>query len=206
MTISCIILASGLSKRYGPENKLLEIIKGKPLFEHLFAVLPLEEFRETVVVTAYPEIEEFAKKQKLLLIKNPHPELGISESIKLGLEYITRSSPKEKLRGGDEQPIDACMFCVCDQPGLKKATLENMINEYKTRNESIILALSYKGERGNPVIFPRSLFPELLALTGDTGGREVIKRHEEMLHCHEAQGGEELRDIDRKGLNLSRVL
>jgi ADP-ribose pyrophosphatase YjhB (NUDIX family) len=59
-----------------------------------------------------------------------------------------------------------------------------------------IIRLSYQGTEGSPVLFPASLFPELAALPPGTGGREVIRRHPELVTAVEAQFPEELKDAD----------
>lgn len=52
------------------------------------------------------------------------------------------------------------------------------------------------GERGSPAVFPRDLFPELLALTGDREGGGVIQAHRDRLRLVEAYRSEELQDMD----------
>ena len=47
------------------------------------------------------------------------------------------------------------------------------------------------------MVFPRALYPELLALTGDTGGSAVLRRHPERLRLVEAASPGELEDVDR---------
>ena len=58
-----------------------------------------------------------------------------------------------------------------------------------------IVGLGHNGVRGNPCIFPRRFFPELMALTGDTGGNVVIRAHPESLLLYETAAAE-LRDVD----------
>jgi len=58
------------------------------------------------------------------------------------------------------------------------------------------VAPAYRGRRGNPVLFSRSLFPELLTMEGDQGGREVILRHRDEMETVEVEEEEIFLDID----------
>jgi CTP:molybdopterin cytidylyltransferase MocA len=85
---------------------------------------------------------------------------------------------------------------VADQPNLKASTVEQLTKAFE-REPDCIWAPEAGGKRGNPVLFPASLFEELLNVTGDRGGRQVIAAHEDLLRTV-AVPPEELRDIDTK--------
>ena len=72
---------------------------------------------------------------------------------------------------------NAVMFQVADQPRLKKETVADLIG-FAAAHPDRIVGLGHRGRRGNPCIFPARFFPELMALTGDCGGRSVILAHE----------------------------
>ena len=56
--------------------------------------------------------------------------------------------------------------------------------------------LSYQGVMGNPVIFQGKFVPELMALTGDVGGKAVVKAHLSEVFQYEADSELSLQDID----------
>ena len=85
---------------------------------------------------------------------------------------------------------------MCDQPYLTTKSIINLINSFQ-ESKAAICALSWQGQRGNPVIFPRDLFGELAALTGDVGGGAVIRRHPDRLLLVEAFSTRELSDVDK---------
>ena len=183
-----IYLAAGLSSRYG-SNKLLEMVDGKPMFTHLLDILTImkeeEPHRyELVVVTAYDEIEEYVKELPIKVVRNHHQELGASHSIKLGLEAC-----------GEIGQHDHVMFAVADQPYIQEDELFGFIHMYK-RSYKGIGCLSYRGVMGNPVIFQGQFVPELMALTGDVGGKAVVKAHLSEVFQYEADSEMSLRDID----------
>ena len=186
-----IYLAAGLSSRYG-SNKLLAEVNGKPMYRHLLDILTVmkeeEPHRfELVVVTAYDEIEEALQGLPLKVVRNHHQELGTSHSIKLGLEAC-----------GEIGRHDHVMFAVADQPYVQEDELFGFIHMYK-RSYKGIGVLCWKGEMGNPVIFQGQFVPELMALTGDVGGKAVVKAHLSEVFQYEADSEMSLRDIDTKG-------
>lgn len=183
-----IYLAAGLSSRYG-SNKLLEMVDGKPMFRHLLDILTVmkeeEPHRyELVVVTAYNEIEESVKGLPVKVVRNNNQELGASHSIKLGLETC-----------GEIGQHDYVMFAVADQPYVQEDELFGFIHMYK-RSYKGIGCLSYQGVMGNPVIFQGKFVPELMALTGDVGGKAVVKAHLSEVFQYEADSELSLQDID----------
>ena len=183
-----IYLAAGLSSRYG-SNKLLEMVDGKPMFRHLLDILTVmkeeEPHRyELVVVTAYDEIEESVKGLPVKVVRNNNQELGASHSTKVGLEAC-----------GEIGQHDHVMFAVADQPYVQEDELFGFIHMYK-RSYKGIGCLSYQGVMGNPVIFQGKFVPELMALTGNVGGKAVVKAHLSEVFQYEADSELRLQDID----------
>ena len=180
--VACILLASGYGKRFG-ENKLLKNFCGKPLFEYTVNSLPLSLFCEVVVVTQYPEIIKIAQTYGLKTVRNSMVDPEISATIQLGLKSI------------DSEPTDGCMFCVCDQPLRERSSIINMLNLFEETPHKII-ALSYAQKKGNPVIFPSSLYIELAKLSGKQSGSAIIEKHGDLLTLCPAHNKWELLDID----------
>ena len=86
---------------------------------------------------------------------------------------------------------------VSDQPLLKKESVRAMVEFYK-ENSDFIVSMSYDTIRGNPCIFPKEFFSELLKLKEDHGGNTVIRQHKDRLKLFEATYKDELTDIDTK--------
>lgn len=100
---------------------------------------------------------------------NPRWEEGLSSSVRAGLEALEAPSPGAAV-------VDAVLFTTCDQPHVTAATLRAMIAAYAAARPPIV-ACAYAGAVGVPALFDRSLFAELLALSGDAGAKRVIERH-----------------------------
>ena len=113
-----------------------------------------------------------------------NPELGISHSIHLAVKNFVDK----------DRDWDAVMFIVCDQPWLRRETVASMLRVY----EDGILAAKSGDRKGNPVIFSKKYAEELLNLSGDVGGRQVMERHKEDVRFFEIEDEKELFDIDKK--------
>lgn len=172
-------MAAGNARRFG-ENKLTVQVQGKALFHRALEAVPAERFVRTVVVSQYPEVLELAHRMGFVPVPNWHPDWGISHTISLGL--------------GKLPEMDAALFQVADQPLLRRESVGRLVDFYREHPEHIA-ALGHDGVRGNPCLFPARLFPELLALQGDHGGNQVIRRHEEDLLLWEVPALE-LTDVD----------
>lgn len=142
---------------------------------------------EKIVVTQYEEIREAAQQAGLGYRINKEPELGISHSIRLGVEAV-----EELSKGGTQ---DAILFVVCDQPELTEEVFYGLIRSYEASSKRI--ACVADGERlGNPVIFESAYWEELKSLCEEQGGKTVLKRHREDVELYQVKDGKKLRDID----------
>ena len=115
---------------------------------------------------------------------NQQADQGQSASIRLGAERLV----------ADPQ-VDAAIFSVVDQPFLTSAIFETLISAWAMRPATICVA-TYAGQRGNPALFPRAYFEELMALRGDVGGRDVVRGHPDAVHEVPMSDPEAGRDID----------
>lgn len=165
MKLGCVIMAAGASSRFG-SNKLLTPLQGRPLYAYPLRAVSESVFSSVTVVTACPPIAEAAKSLGFQITENAQPKKGISHTIELGLSSLSH--------------CDGVLFMTADQPFLSCCTLNKLAEAFRQQPGRIIAASS-GGVRGNPCLFPKALFPELLALTGDTGGGAVIRKHPALL-------------------------
>lgn len=187
MTISLVLMLSGRSRRFGA-NKLLARYQGKPLYQIALAQAKESGADHITVVTCYEEIRDHCEKSYpwMDLVHNDHPERGISESLKLGLRREV---------GSHSACPDGCCFLVGDQPLLSAISLQNLLSAFRSNPEKICL-LSDGHHEGNPAVFPRRLFGELLSLEGDKGGKAVARRHPEAILRILTGNRGELFDVD----------
>lgn len=162
--ISAIVLAAGESTRMGFPKLLLQI-KGKSLLQHVIDNALQSKVSEVIVVLGADaaKLRREIKQSQVQIIENASYKEGLSSSLKVGLQAI---SPQAQ----------AVLVLLADQPLVSHAVIDALIDKYE-ESGSIIVAPVYNGKRGNPVFFDSSLLPELLRVTGDKGGREIIEKH-----------------------------
>lgn len=188
MKIQMIYLAAGNSRRFG-SNKLYYEINGRPMFQYGLETLEkvMEKNPDTFlkVVTEYPLIREYVQKRKKIWkerithVGSPEHEKGISYSIRAGL---------------NGEAADYYLFCVADQPLLRPGTVLELIRQ-TVEGGYAGGYVKWQETSGNPAIFSAALRPELLALSGDTGGKKILKKRSNVCTvCAEEE--EELKDID----------
>ena len=173
----CVIMASGLGKRFGG-NKLMADFRGKPMIQ---LALDATEglFDRRVVVTRHESVAALCREQNVEVILHGLPNRN--DTIRLGLEAL-----------GD---VDCCLFCPGDQPLLRKRTVELMLENWN-RVQNQIFRPCFDDIQGSPVLFPRWAFPELRALPEGKGGGYVIRNHPNAVSTIQVSTSFELADAD----------
>jgi molybdenum cofactor cytidylyltransferase len=154
-----------MSQRFGEGNKLLTRVHGKALVRRVASAF-IEAGLDPVLVVVGYEMElvsaELAESP-VTIVHNPGFARGLSRALVRGVRAI---------------PEGACaaVIGVADQPFLTAGVLLSLTGAYRSRGAPIVAPL-FGSRRGNPVVFDRALFSELLRVEGDQGGRSVIERH-----------------------------
>ena len=185
MKIALVLTAAGSSKRFG-SDKLAYPIDGKPMLLHALELYTglSEHFCKRVAVLRPDAVErrQIAERMGFAVAENPHADDGMATSVVLGTEEASEADP------------DGILYAVGDQPRVKEETVLKLLERFEQDPTRIVAPIA-EGKRGNPVLFPKALIPELLQLKGDVGGSRVIAKHPELLVTVEASL-EELTDID----------
>ncbi len=180
LTVGCVVLAAGSGERFGG-NKLTAELGGKTLIRRALEAVPTDRIGRVAVVTRFPEIRALAESFGFQCVWNDRPAWGQSHSIRLGTEALRPA-------------CGAIVYMVADQPLLRRESVAALVDLFLA-DPTKIVAAAHNGVRGNPCVFPAAFFPELCALTGDTGGGAVIRRHPEALVLLETDA-RELVDAD----------
>ena len=175
----CVIMASGLGKRFGG-NKLMADFRGRPMIQRaLDATEGL--FTRRVVVTRHESVAELCREQNVEVVLHDLPNRN--DTVRLGLEAL-----------GD---LDCCMFLPGDQPLLRRETVALLL-ENRKENPNSILRPVYEDMEGSPVLFPSWAFPELKNLPEGKGGNVVIKNHPHEVIRVSVSDPFELADVDTR--------
>ena len=178
-----VTLAAGLGSRFGG-SKLETEIDGFPLY--IRALRRMQAFAgfPSYLVAGPGHMAEAAPEYGVTPVENRDPRKGISHSLKLGLHRALEDNPGLK----------GVLFSVCDQPWLDSATIQQIFNTAGLHPGCIVCA-GRGEERGNPVLWDRKYFPELMNLEGDRGGKQIMEKYKEKVRVVQA-GEKELRDFD----------
>lgn len=163
--VAGIVLASGMSHRFGQENKLLAPVDGEAVIRRTVRAYVGADLAPVLVVVGY-QAEHVTKALAGLeveLILNPDFGEGQSRALVHGVRALPGTTR-------------AAVIGVGDQPLLRLEVVHRLVERF-AQEGPLIVAPRYRGQRGNPVLFERSLFSELLTVEGDQGGRPVIERH-----------------------------
>ena len=181
-TLGCVIMAAGNSSRFGNANKLLQDFNDQTIIERTLNAIPFPLLDRCVLVANSESIIEIACKFNIQVLINTKPELGIGRTIKLGTTALGSS-------------YNGYMYVVGDQPLLTKASITNLIDFWKLNPENIV-SLGFGKRIGNPFIFPKTYFDELLGLEDNEYGRVIYHRHLDQLKTVQVPDEYELMDVD----------
>lgn len=164
--VSGIILAAGLSRRMGVD-KLLLPVGGIPAIERVIAAASKARLKELILVCGSDIAASIGRRYGAKIVNNNEPELGQSHSVRLGVE-------------NSERFAEGFMFLMGDQPFIDESIINALILSFSKGCFSAAVPF-YNDIRGNPVIFDSSLRDKLLSLSGDSGGRVLLKELNESI-------------------------
>jgi molybdenum cofactor cytidylyltransferase len=162
--VAGILLAAGTSSRMG-SNKLLFELNGESVLRGA-ARRALAGGLSPLVVVLGHEVEKARRELDglpCLTAINADYEQGINSSLKTGVSAV----PAE---------AGAAMVMLADMPFVTPEMIAAMIDRYRSSEAPLVIS-DYEGVNAPPMLYDRSLFAELLAMTGEGCGRQVVKRH-----------------------------
>ncbi len=159
--ILAVLLAGGEGKRFG-SNKLVADFHGLPLFLQTPLRLQADKGFSLLVVTRYNRIQTICEEHGIRCVCTDECREGLSGSVRAAV------------RAAQEEDAEDILFFSGDQPFLTAQTLRAFYDAWKASGKGLASCLAH-GSPSNPAIFSRPYFSSLMALTGDTGGRAVLK-------------------------------
>jgi molybdenum cofactor cytidylyltransferase len=183
--VAAIILAAGRSTRMGGPNKLLAELGGKPLVRIVTEQALASKAREVIVVTGHQadQVETALQGLGVKFLRNPDFAEGLSSSVKTGIAALSADA-------------DGAVICLGDMPLISADLIDRLIEEFAPDRGNLIAVPVSNGRRGNPVLWSRRFFSELMALDGDIGARHLIEKHREAVVEIPVEGHGAFLDID----------
>ncbi|CAN1527694.1 COG2068 Uncharacterized MobA-related protein [Paracoccaceae bacterium] len=187
-TVHILVLAAGSSSRMGGSDKLLMPIGKTSLLRAVtsvalatgapvFVTLPPDQIAREAVIADLP----------LHIVTVADASLGLSRSISRGVTAALATNPGAQ---------DGLMILPGDMPDFEAAALSQMINRFLVEPDLIVRGGTDTGQSGHPVIFPRDLWPDLATLTGDEGGRSVLRQNQGRVRVIPLPGPMSFLDLD----------
>ncbi len=162
--ISAVVLAAGLASRMGRPKQLLRL-GGETLVRRAVATALAAPVDEVVVVigSAADQVQAELRTLPVRLVLNPRYAEGMATSLRAGVQALAPDS-------------EAVVILLADQPLLRPEVVAALVERYRADRPPLVVP-TYAGQRGNPVLFARALYPELLEAQGDAGARAIVARH-----------------------------
>jgi molybdenum cofactor cytidylyltransferase len=166
--IAAVVLAAGRSTRMGGPNKLLAEIGGKPLVRIAVEEALASRARPVIVVTGHQreQVERALAGLDVQRVHNPDYANGLGTSLRTGVAAVPAGA-------------DGVIVCLGDMPQVSGALIDRLIAAYDPEKGALVVAPTRDGQRGNPVLWARRFFPDLMAIAGDVGARNLLASYGE---------------------------
>ncbi len=164
--VSAVVLAGGASKRMGKTNKLLAAVDGTALVRQVAAVAVESGAAEVIVVTGHEAdlVRQALSGFDVRFVHNPNYPEGLSTSLRAGIGAVLEDH-------------SGCVVLLGDMPRVSAAIVNALIEQFHAEHDGSICQPVFDGRPGNPVLWPRAFFPEILDIWGDNGARQLIERY-----------------------------
>ena len=183
LAVAAIVLAAGESRRFGQPKQLLPV-GDKTMIQYVVDIALDSPLDQVVVVLGCraAEIGASIAGRPVQVVVNQEWKSGLSSSVRAGLSAV-------------KPEVSAALFVLADQPGVTAEVIAKLVERYRETRAPLVVP-THCGRQGNPVLFDRSLFAELMEVRGDQGGRRLIAEHENELEEIEVRTEAIFADID----------
>ncbi|MDQ2802168.1 MAG: molybdopterin-binding/glycosyltransferase family 2 protein, partial [Pseudomonadota bacterium] len=185
-TIAAVILAAGRSRRMAPHNKLLIADRsGKPMIARVVNNVLSSKARPVLVVTGHQadQVEQALGGRPVRHVHAADYADGLSASLKAGIAAV----PPEAA---------AAIVCLGDMPLVTGRMIDRLLDAYDPDRGRLIVLPTFHGKQGNPMLWDRRFFAEILQASGDTGARFLLGKHVAQVAEVEMAEDAVLRDFD----------
>jgi molybdenum cofactor cytidylyltransferase len=183
--IAAVVLAAGRSTRMGGPNKLLAEIARRPLVRIAAEEALKSRAKPVIVVSGHQrvEVEKALAGLPLSVVHNPDFADGLGTSVKAGIAAVPADS-------------DGAIVLLGDMPQVDAGLIDRLVAAFDPDRGALVVVPTFEGKRGNPVLWSRRFFPDLMGIEGDVGARHRIGRYGEAVVEVPVEGKAALTDID----------
>jgi molybdenum cofactor cytidylyltransferase len=183
--IAAVLLAAGRSTRMGGPNKLLAEIAHRPLVRIAAEEALKSRAKPVIVVDGHQrdQVERALAGLPLSVVHNPDFANGLGTSLKAGIAAVPADA-------------DGAIVLLGDMPQVDAALIDRLIAAFDPDRGALVVVPTFEGKRGNPVLWSRRFFPDLMAIEGDVGARNLIGRYGEAVVEVPVEGKAALVDVD----------
>lgn len=161
--IAAILLAAGTSSRMGQNKLLIEVEEGRPIVAHVADAAIEAGLKPVIVVSGHEAdlVHRALEGRAVTFAHNPNYRDGLAGSLKTGLAALPAD-------------VDGALICLGDMPGVSANHIGRIVSAFDPEQGAAICVPTWQEKRGNPVLFARSFFADMMALSGDVGARGLI--------------------------------
>jgi molybdenum cofactor cytidylyltransferase len=183
--IAAVLLAAGRSTRMGGPNKLLAEIARRPLVRIAAEEALKSRAKPVIVVDGHQrdQVEKVLAGLPLAVVHNPDFADGLGTSLKAGIAAVPADA-------------DGAIVLLGDMPQVDAGLIDRLIAAFDPDRGVLVVVPTFEGKRGNPVLWSRRFFPDLMAIEGDVGARHLIGRYGEAVVEVPVAGKSALVDVD----------
>jgi molybdenum cofactor cytidylyltransferase len=183
--VAALVLAAGRSTRMGGPNKLLAEVGGQPLVRIVAEQALASRAVPVFVVTGHEraKVEAALAGLRVRFVHNPDYAAGLSTSLKAGLAALPPSA-------------DGVIVCLGDMPQVTAALTDRLVDAFDPERGALVVVPTIEGKRGNPVVWSRRFFSDLMALEGDVGARHLIVTYADVVAEVPVEDAAALTDVD----------
>jgi molybdenum cofactor cytidylyltransferase len=183
--VTAVILAAGMSRRMGQQNKLLLPVLGEPMVRRVVRTALESRCRKVVVVLGHEadQIGRALDGLEVEFVVSEHYQEGMGASLRAGVSAVAEGN--------------AAVICLGDMPYVDAEVINALLNAYAPDQGISICQAAYRGQRGNPVLWGPEHLSTLRASAGDVGGRALLARAAGRVAVVEVGCAGVLHDIDQ---------
>jgi molybdenum cofactor cytidylyltransferase len=169
--VAGVLLAAGEATRFrkaagaqGPVTKLVAQHDGKALVRHVAEAALAAGLSPLIVVTGHAQdaVREALHDLAFTPVHNPAYASGMASSLKAGLSAVPADA-------------QAAIVLLGDMPLVSAALIAQLAAAFAQHPRAAAVVPVHEGVRGNPVLLSRAMFAQIMELTGDAGGRQVLR-------------------------------